>query len=98
VTPRAKDKRSPNETPLSSKKVSEFIYYLVCKNFHTLLEGIGDLAIMWLKKNKKALSKISVTPPPELLATQRTLHVKYQSNPLSRLLHVALYIYQYVAL
>ena len=45
-TRRAKDKRSPKETPLSSKKGSEFLYCVVCKNFHTLLEGIGDLPII----------------------------------------------------
>ena len=52
-TPRAKDKRSPKETPLSSKKVSEFISCVACRNFHTLLEGIGDLPIVWLKKKNK---------------------------------------------
>ena len=94
-TPRAKDKRSPKETPLSSKKGSEFIYCVVCKNFHTLLEGIGDLPIVWLKKTKITLSKISVSPPPELLSTLCTLHlhVKYRSNPSTRVvLHVALYM------
>ena len=45
-TRRAKDKRSPKETPLSSKQGSEFIYCVVCKNFHTLLEEIGDLPIV----------------------------------------------------
>lgn len=95
-TSRAKDKRSPKETPLSLKKVSEFIYRVVCKNFHTLQEGIGDLPIVWLKKKtKKPFSKISVSPPPELLSTLCTLHLhdKYQSNLSTQVvLHVALYI------
>ena len=95
-TPGAKDKRSPKETLLSSKKGSEFIYCVVCKNFHTLLEGIGDLPIVWLKKKHKiTLSKISVSPPPELLSTLCTLHlhVKYQSNPSTQVvLHVALHL------
>ena len=99
-TPRAKDKRSPKETPLSSKKVSEFICCVVCKNFHTLLEGIRDLPIVWLEKTKITLSKISVSPPPELLSTLYTLHlhVKYRSNPSTQVVlnYMLLYIYQYV--
>ena len=67
---------------MSSNKVGEFIYCVVCKNFHTLLKGIGDLPIVWLKKNKETF---------EVLSTH--LHVKYQSNPSTQVvLHVALYI------
>ena len=83
----------PKETPISSNKVGEFIYCVIWKKFHTLLKGIGDLPIVWLKKKNKETF--------EVLSSLCTLHlhVKYQSNPSTQVvLHVALYIYKYFAL